>query len=353
MKVPKILLAPALTAPFLVAFGAFAEAPKFAPADGLSLSKRVTTKTELSLDEMSMVMNGEEMPFEMNIDSTVTVVTAVTDEYAGVADGRPVKLKRTFDELNSSTEASMSNPMSGDSDTTSSGSSDLEGTTVVFSWDADLEDFAVAFDEDSDADDELLEGLTEDLDFRMLLPPGDVSEGDTWSIEPNAIRSILAPCGNVKIVPDDAAGGGMDMGGGGPMSMGQFLDNLEGNVTATFAGLEDADGASIAVIELEIDVNSAMDLTEWFTEMMENQEMPEGMEFEIEVDSFDTEFLFEGSGALRWNMSTGVVHSLEVTGDVKQSNDTSMNIAVGGMEQNMEQSMEFAGTQTITLTTEG
>jgi len=245
----------------------------------------------------------------------------------------------------------VSNPMTGDQDMNSSGSSALEGEPVVFTWDGDADDYKVAFAEGSDGDADLLEGLTEDLDFRTILPPNDVSAGDTWTVDPNAIRAVLAPGGNVKLTPDDESGE-MGMGGGGPMSTAQFLQNLEGDVTAKFTGVEDDDGAKIAVIELDIDVSSAMDLTSWFSDLMEKQEMPEGIDVQIDVESFDSEYLFEGKGELRWNMTTGIVHSLEVTGDVTQSNDTAMKMSFNGTDQNMEQSMEFSGTQTITLTTE-
>ena len=356
MKLSRLLLAPVLTTPVLLAFAALGESPTFSPEEGTKLTKRIVVKTELSLDEMTMIMNGEEVPAEMmqmSMESTITVVATVTDEYVSVGDGRPTKLKRTFDELNSETEVSMSSSqMPDDVNNSSSGSSDLEGLTVVFSWDEDEGDFTAEFDEDSDGDDELLEGLTEDLDFRAMLPDGEVSEGDSWDVDPMAIRAIFAPGGNVKIASEDRAAGGGMMGGASPMNVGQFLEELEGDVTAELTGIEEEDGIRIAVIALSIDVSSSMDLTDHLSESMENQEMPEGMEIEIEVDSFDSEFLFEGEGELRWNLTAGIVYSLEVTGEVSQINDTAMNMSIGGMEQSMEQTMTFAGTQTITLTTE-
>ena len=221
----------------------------------------------------------------------------------------------------------------------------------MFAWDDEEEEYSVSFGEDAEGDEELLEGLSENLDLRDLLPPGEVSEEDSWEIEASALRDVFAPGGSVKIRPVEME---EMFGMNSPQfSQDQMLGELEGDVSAEFAGTRDENGVRVAVINLSVDIASARDLTEIMEEMMAEMDMPEGMDFEIEVESFDMEFTFEGEGELLWNLEAGLVHSLEISGEITQNIDMNMNMNVGGMEQAVEQEMTMAGSQTLSLTTEG
>ena len=44
------------------------------------------------------------------------------------------------------------------------------------------------------------------MDLRAFLPEKSVSEGDSWSIDLDGLINVLAPGGNLKIVPEDVAG---------------------------------------------------------------------------------------------------------------------------------------------------
>ena len=354
MKHNKNILAPMLVVPALLAFASRGEDVGFRPEQGLELSKRVVSQSEVSLDEMTMSLNGQEMDpsmFSMEMTTSVKQIVAVTDRYAEPGAGRPAKLVRTFDELSSATEIAMSNPMMGEMDAELDGQSDLEGLTVVFDWNADNEEYDVSFGEDSSGDEGLLEGLVEAMDLREMLPDGEVSEGDTWEIDPDVLRQAFAPGGAVKIEPDDDSMGDM-MGMSGPQpSPDQFLGEIEGEVSAEFGGVRDADGTRVAVVKLAIDVNSAKDLSEMIADMMADAPFPEGVEIEMDVESFDMEFLFEGTGELLWNLEAGVMHSLEISGEITQIIDTSMNMNMNGNEQAIEQSMTMSGSQSVSVTT--
>ena len=176
------------------------------------------------------------------------------------------------------------------------GSSDLEGMTVVFTWDEDDESYGVAFDEDSDGDDELLEGLEENMDLRAFLPEDDVAEGDTWGVDANLMRHVIAPGGALKILPDDLEGMGMGMGGSAPPNPGEFFEDFDGEITVKYLETREEDGARLAVLEISVDVSSAADMTDWMSEMIADAEMPEGMDVEIDVSALDMEFEFEGTG---------------------------------------------------------
>jgi len=353
MKHNRNLLLPALAALTFLAFTPQGDAPGYHPEEGTVLKKRIENASEISLDDMTMVMNGQEMDADMlgmEMTTTTKQVIAITDTYLAMGEGRPTKLKRTFDELSSATEVAMSNQMTGDVDQDLTGSSELEGLTVVFTWDDDEEAYTVEFAEDSDGDEELLDDLKEGMDLRGMLPPGDVSEGDTWDIEPSALLEAFAPCGSVKIRPAELDEM-MSMNAPQP-SPDQMLGEFEGDLTAEFEGVREEDGVRVAVINLLIDVSSAKDMTEFMEEMMGGMEMPEGMDIEMDIESMDMEFGFEGKGLLLWNLEAGVLYSLTLTGEVSQAMDTAMNMSMGEMEQSVEQSMSLSGTQSVTITTD-
>lgn len=347
MKYTRNLTTAALLVPVLWSMDSLAEAPSFGPEEGTSCSKRIERTLELAQTETSLMVDGTDMSdtFEMDMETTFVAVTAVTDRYISVGDGRPSKFTRTFDELSSESSISASGPM-GDVNADISGSSELEELTVVFTWDDDEEGYDVEFHEDSAGDDGLLVGLNADLDLFSLLPDDDVSEGDSWDVDANAMIAIFAPSGSVKIKPDDAPN--MEMGQA-PPDPGAGLEEFEGDVTATFEGVRDVDGTRVAVISLSIDVSSAVDQTELVQNTMDGGGLPEGLAFEIE--SSDMEFLFDGGGELLWDLERGIIYSLELSGDVTQIVDTTMSIAMPGNEQTIETSRTFEGSQTISFTT--
>lgn len=354
MKHKRNLIAPLLLVPALLAMETRGEEPRFAPAEGTTLAKTIVNRTESTLDDMTMIMGGQdlsEMLGGMEMDQVTTVNFKFVDTYAAVGDGRPTRLARTYEELSSTSEVSASNPMApGETnDMEMSGSSELEGETVVFTWSDDDEDYAKAFGEDSDGDEELLDGLTEDVDLRGLLPEGEVEVGDAWSVDTGVFAAILAPGGSVRIEPDGLDEMGMQMGGNTPSNIGEFFEEFDGDITVKLDSV--ADGT--AVMLLTIDVSSTADMTEWMEAMMAEQEMPEGMEMEMDVDAFDMEYTFQGEGELRWNLAGGHFESLRLEGEMDQIVDAAINMSMGGQEQAIEQSMTFSGTQEITFSTGG
>ncbi len=340
-----------LLAPALLAFTPRSAEVSYGPAAGTTLTKTFETSTQMTLDDMTMVMNGQEMDasqlgMEMSSDTTTTIT--VTDSYEAMADGQVTKLVRSFDELSMTNSVQVSNTMMPDTDTDLDGSSDLEGLEVVFTWNEESGEYEVAFSEDSGGDEELLDGLEQDMDLSGLLPSEEVSEGSTWEVDPQAIRALLAPGGSLKLEVEVEES---PMGMGPQPSPDQYIGDLEGDVTAGFSGIQEKDGVQVAVIDLEINVVTANDLTDVMSEMMENAPAPGGMEMEMDVEAFDMEFTLEAEGQLYWNLATGTVHSLEISGDAVTTMDTSMNMSVSGQELSMEQTLSMSGTTTLTVST--
>jgi len=341
MKISKPLFAAALALPLALALRAPADQVAFR-VSGSSLTKSFELKTEMSQDDMSIRMNGNDMSgmigdIEMTMVSTQSVV--VTDEYADLRDGRPARLVRSYDALsaNTHTTTTSSGPMPGGEQDLPA-KSELTGKKVVFQLGADGE-YAVRYPEGVDGDQELLEDLWEDMDMRALLPTKEVSQGDSWDLDLELFKHVLTPGGNLKILPDLSAIEGMpsSMSGG----FNDMLGDLKGKAKATYAGSEEVDGAKVGLIKLEFKVDTARDMTEMIREMMEQAPKMDGME--MSVSSADSETSIEGEGELRWNLALGHLHSLEINGTIAMTSDVEVAVSVSGQEMTQEISTSMSG----------
>ena len=166
-------------------------------------ARRVLT-LELSDGEMSMSFDGEENEAEApEIELVITEEESLvfSDVFSGVADGRASKIKRTFDEIETSSSQHLVNPEGEEMDDETPGSSELTEKTVLFTWDADDESYTCAFDESvEDGDEGLLEELEAIADFTWYLPKDEVEVGDTWEIEVEAFRQTSSLSGELSVV---------------------------------------------------------------------------------------------------------------------------------------------------------
>ncbi len=350
----RLLAATLLLTPALLAFSPRGTAIKFNVTEGATKQKTFTSVAELTLDEMGMLLNGQESPMMPAIEMSMTTSfdVTVTDEYTAMADGRVKKFNRTFDSIHSSTDLEMEIDIMGqvqNQDMSMPSTSELEGVKVVFTLD-DEGDYVPSFPED-EGDEKLLAGLTEDMDLLAFLPPGEVEEGDEWTIDPTSLGSALAPGGDLKLRPEEMDGADMM---GMNQEMGDlsdwFSDDIEGEVKGTFKGTrETEDGVKVAVIAITIDITNAVDLTEMMQEGMENMPAEAG---EMELSSMEMALAIEGEGTLLWDLAGGCAHSFELTGDFSMQMDIAMNISAQGQEMEIEQSMEFSGSLTNTATFE-
>ena len=357
MKNKTLLLAPLLAAPALFAFTTASSKVAFQPSEGSTAVKTFESVVEMTLDNMDMAMNGEPSPMmpEMDMSMTMTSTVTVTDEYVKVRENAPAQLRRTFDELGNNVSVSMEIEMMGQSQTNDQdieAASELEGKTVVFTWDADESDYVKKFDPEEE-DTELLEDLFEDMDLRALLPKDDVSEGDEWTIEASNLGTILAPGGNLAMVPEEMdakamMGGGMGMGG----SMSDFLSELlDGEATGKFLGMREVDGQKLGAIKITLDISSSNDMTEQVLEMLEDADMPE--EAQMDFDHIDVEFTLEGEGELLWDMEAGRAFSFELSGPTTMTYDVGIAMEMEGMgAMTIEQMMEMSGTLNLSATFE-
>ena len=358
MKLKALSLAALVFVPALLAFQPHGTGVSFHVEEGTSKTKTITSTVSMVLDDMSMLMNGQESPMmpsiEMNIESTMNVT--VTDEYVKMGDGAPTKLLRSFDTLEQTRDMEMEMDIMGqvqNQDNSGTSSSELEGSSVLFTWSEDSGEFVASFPDD-DGDEDLLENLTEDIDFRSLLPDGEVSEGDEWKVDPIVLKDILTPGGDLKFEAeeDDDAEDMMGM----DSEMGDFDDwfseDVEGEVIATYAGMKETDdGTKVAIIKFAIEVENAVDLTEKVQAGLDDADLPmEGGS--MDINSMDIEIALEGDATLLWNVSEGCAYSFELSTDLMLTIDISMSVSAGGMDMEIDQSLEFSGTMASEATFE-
>jgi hypothetical protein len=342
----------AVLAPVLLAASWALDKPSYTPKAGNTVTKSYTVEGELELEDMSLEVNGQDvsaMAGQLEMAMKTQMKLTVTDTYEAMGAGRPAKLKRSFDEISSSTHVSQSNPMMGDQESDIPLTSELEGRTVVFTWDDAAADFEMAFATD-EGDPELLTGLAEDLDLRGFLPPGEVADGDTWQIPAEAVKNVLAPGGDLSLRPETMG----EMMGMDQFSQNDLVGELEGDFEATYGGTREEDGVQVAVIKLKIDASSAQDLTERMSGIREQmkEQLPEGADVDVDISAFDSEYEYEAEGELLWNIAAGMAHALHLSGEVRVIMDISMSMSMAGQgEQAMEISQTLAGTSTIALTT--
>jgi hypothetical protein len=355
MNTRNLSVAALLCAPVLLAFQPRGTSVAFGVAEGASKTKTITNVVTLSLDEMSMMMGGQPSPMTPNIELTTesTTTIEIVDDYDKMGDGAPKKLTRTYQTLSKSESKEMEMEVMGqvtNQDSSNDAASELEGVSVVFSWDDDAGEYVASFP-DEDGDEELLENLSEDMDFRGLLPDGDVDEGDEWKLDPIDLGDLLAAGGDLKFVPEDSEDEDpMSMGGDMGSANDWFNEDIEGEAKAVFEGTRKTDdGVEVGVIKLTFAISNAIDATEEAQEAMENGEMPPGVE-DMSINSVDVEVELEGEGTLLWNLKEGYLYSFDVTSEMLLNMDMSMSISAQGMDIEIDQGMEFAGDMSTSVT---
>lgn len=349
MKYGTTLFATAVALPALVAFGPQADSLKFAPAVGSTVTKTFSSNTDFSLDEMNVRINGEPNPMmpEISMQMVFSQNVTVADTYNAVADGRPTKLTRKFDSGSMDMEMNMEIDMMGetqDESSTGSGASKLDGSTVVFTYDADSGEYTAAYPEGEEGDADLLENLAENMDLRGLLPAsGDLTEGESYEVPLTALIDIFAPGGDLKL--DLKMDGADAMGGPDPKMMADFRRIFEemvaGEATGKYVGAREVDGVKVGVIELTFNINASRDMSEFVSEIM-GEQMPEGMD--MSVNRLDVEFAYEGGGELHWNLAEGRAQSLALKGDAEVSMDMEMAMDAGGQAMTINMEMMMSGT---------
>lgn len=294
----------------------------FSPAAATKLQKTFEGSLEFSVDSIRIMVNGEEQDNPMSGDDqngTASWTVVITDTFEAVEDGRPTELLRRFVEVSGSAE--------GGDGTSEQGSFDeLEGKTVRFAWNDDEGVYDVSYEE-GEGDDDALKVLIPDMDYRSLLPRGDVSKGDEWKVGGDDFLRVLLPGIDVR----QAAESGVEIEGETiPEAFVELLDEfLKGvSVTCAYRGTSTADGVEVGEIAIkgEITGTTTIDPREFSRDEMD---FDGEMEFEVAIK-------LPLSGMLLWDLAGGHFHSFELDGEGTVEMHMTMSIPDFGMEFDTE-----------------
>jgi len=122
---------------------------------------------------------------------------------------------------------------------------------------------------------------------------------------------------------------------------------MDGEVVAKFVGIREEGELRLAAVEIAVDCSVTIDLTE----VMEGMDEPppddeEGEMIMPEIESFLEETTREGTGLLLWNVERGMLHSLELTCEVTETQTMAMLMILEEFEESMEQVSVMSGSET-------
>ncbi len=339
-----------LTAPALLALALPADEIHFSPASGLSLVKTFEVEVTSNVDDMELTVDGNEMPAPpVESETSQTNTIRVTDLFVQTEGSRVTILERTFDEIVGVTNVDMQHPMQGPVEEEFNSGSELEGTTVVFKWNEENEGFDATFAEESaDEDEALLEGLVQSMDLAEFLPGEAVSVDDSWSFPASALLAVLAPGGNLSLVPEESDSA-IDSSSG--LDFSRQLGEMDGDCTATLTGLKNGENGTIAMIRLSIEASSTNDITELMAEAIQaSEEQMKAAGMEQEIQSADASFEFELEGELLWNIDGGHFLSLELSGTTEVVLDLALSMTAMGKAMDVENAIYSSGEITLNAT---
>ena len=222
----------------------------------------------------------------------------VTDVIEAIEDGRPRRLRRTFAVISEGydigpLEIPIVYPFS---------LCDLEGTTVIASWEDGEFRFEAAPDEE--IEEVLLEHLAEDLDLRGFLPERPVAVGDTWNLGTPAYLSVFEFGGLLESRDEGIPNGWMrDHRYSRARRAGT---DAEGE--ATFEGVCEEGDRLLAIISFEFEAQAEWELDRGDAEEAVGPQTPTRVR-RIPQTHVRRRVM---SGELRWDLDHGHLHSASV-----------------------------------------
>lgn len=303
----------------LIALGMVAGPLTFRPAPGSALTKQLDSKWNVHLEEMELAINGRVWLPGYTMETEVSQHIAITDTYLALLGGRPMALDRDFHTVSQNVENSLGRGAGLSVWEDLTGTSELEGAIVQFRRKGGA--YTKQFDPlDRYLDKALLDGLTEDMDLRALLPKKPVTVGDEWEIHLASLPDLLSPGGYFAWTIES---------GGTARWLSESLDSalmgelrhvlasmLEGHATVEYLGEEDGHSQ----LGITIDVQGTPDVDD-LSKLATNIANEFSARGEIEIERLDLTLALEAEGTAEWNTDRGHISHLELKGHVRTAMD--------------------------------
>jgi hypothetical protein len=248
---------------------------------GLSLATKYTADHSRHCDvtmtmksEMTMEATRDGQPVEGrggggSASSDMTMHEVHVDHVIEVKDGRPTKVKRSFETVTGKGEMSF-----GDNSHDINLESPLENVTLEIASSKDGKPEVTVAEGKKPDDSAVLEGHRPELFLDSLLPEGDVEAKGSWDIDADAVRRALRVDVAHALYAPPAREDGGDNGGGGRRGRGGRGGMMGGGDTrllhdADLKGKaklvstdEEVDGQKCAKIEIKIDASGELAMPE-------------------------------------------------------------------------------------------
>ncbi|QDU67963.1 hypothetical protein [Engelhardtia mirabilis] len=337
--VHRILIAP--TVALILSAGAEPTSYQLAwsPAEGDQFERRLELELEVEFRSGGFEVAGQSMPLEevynkfdpQDGERSLDVEATAIDTVRSVELGQLMSLERQYAEV------------------LVDGRRDDDGPALArFNWDRRRARFQTEVIDDGLDPEEAKAAarvLREDLDCRWLLPKGEVRNASTWKrdLSPQqALELVGIPGMDITELfrigmEDDRPVDPELLRAFEPVLADLGRERHAGNVVAELAGTRVFDGQTIVQVDLTIEVELHLDLTDLMQTAFD-------LEARIRADHLVPEHLRalviisgEGEGRFEWNVTAGRLHSLESSVDYVFEINGNFDAPVDG------KSMPFSG----------
>jgi len=319
MKSTYLLLAPLVLATPLVPTETKLD---FAPEEGTVLTRHFEATLEMELASFQVLLDDEELTIP-DVDWSIEWVESieVEDELLEVEDGRPTEMVRTFGDLRQESTIDAN----GEEHELLSTSA-LQGRVLRFEWDDDAEYYTIESDDDEgDLDEETLEWLEEDMDLRAVLPEDAVETGDTWEIDAAVYLPLMWPGGLLGFLEEDED----ELS---PLSRElneETIENLTGEGEATLEEIREESGVRVAVIKLELGIETEAEAVDDDLETEDGEEIPP-LTHTVTIER-------QLEGEILWDLEHNHLYSADIQASVKKTHARSQTVHADGEHEVVEQ----------------
>lgn len=323
-----------LCAPLLLALAPLSDELAFHPKADAQVERKLAIELEVGLDDFTLSVNGQDVGSEGvegldDLKALVHVAMTTTDTYVKSADGKPLELTRTFDDLSLKTEAGDESNEDADVDA-------FEGKTARFRWNEEKKDYAKSWTEPG-PDEKALEGLHPDMDVACLLPSGKVEEGDTWEVKGEELVGLFFPGGLFPSKADDAnASAGLEA----EKLLAQLEEKMKAfTVTCTYKGAHEEGKDQVGEIAFHYDGSVDLDLGELIADAISGSGGEDVPDFEMK-----TAMKMKGEGTVDWLLGAGRLHAMKMKSELGLTIDAKASMEQQGQSLDIEAHFSASGT---------